>query len=63
MTPALRARLVHGTLGALSLLAVDPGARGAIIRKVGPGGMCFFFCPISLCCIPQIQPITLALCP
>ena len=31
--------------------------------EVGPCGICFFFCPNSLCLIPQIQPIVLGLCP
>jgi hypothetical protein len=30
---------------------------------VGPGGICFFFCPNSLCIIPQNRPIMLGLCP
>ena len=30
---------------------------------VGPGAICFFFCPNSLCFIPQIQPMMLGLCP
>jgi len=30
---------------------------------VGPGGIRFFFCPNSLCLIPQIQPVMLGLCP
>jgi hypothetical protein len=31
--------------------------------EVGPGGICFFFCPDSLRSTPQIQPIMLGLCP
>ena len=31
--------------------------------QVGPGGIYFFFCPNSLCLIPQIQPVMLRLCP
>ena len=33
------------------------------VVKVGPGGICIFFCRNSLCFIPQIQPIMLGLCP
>jgi hypothetical protein len=31
-------------------------------QQVGPGGICFLFCPNSLCLIPQIQHIKLGLC-
>ena len=31
--------------------------------EVGPGGICFFFYPNSLCLIPQSHPVMLALCP
>ena len=30
---------------------------------VGPGGICFFFRPNSLCSMPKVQPIMLGLCP
>jgi hypothetical protein len=30
---------------------------------VGPYGICYIFCPNSLCSIPKIQPVTLGLCP
>jgi len=32
------------------------GGGGEDDAKVGPDGICFFFCPNSLCLIPQIQP-------
>jgi hypothetical protein len=37
--------------------------KAAADLAVGPGGICFFFCPDSLCLIPQIQPNTLCFSP
>jgi hypothetical protein len=49
----------------LSAAMVRAGALADLKRalKVGPGGICIFFCPSSLCFIPQIRPIMLELCP
>jgi hypothetical protein len=33
------------------------------VIEVGGDGLCFFFCPNSLCFIPQTQPNMLWLCP
>jgi len=38
-------------------------ARLKVNELVGPGGMCLFFCPHSLCLIPHILPIMLGVCP
>ena len=32
-------------------------------EQVGPGEICFLFCPNSLCLTPQIQPVMLEVCP
>ena len=65
-------RTIGGALGVVlaGYLAVNVGyvvvlgaerVKGSLL--VGPGGICFFISPNSLCLIPQIHPIIIGLCP